>query len=508
MKNLKQLFFRYFVALLAILAMAVSIMFYAQYTKLFQYFVDESVESAHSLAINLEATVLFESLEDFQDLTRNLKFFTMEIEKGDKLFARNGFYDYTVLKKSGENYDYRNGKISIKTPILSQGDEIGMLYVTYEDNKLKKLIYDQLISLFIFGMVFFVSLLLLRRHLILVILKPITSLSDSFQQIVSKNDLSIRVEEDQRIVETKILVDSFNSLLLFLEVNAQKLDNLNKTLENKVKEKTISLENALDNLREAQSSIVAQEKLASLGGLTAGVAHEIKNPLNLIIGSSTLIKDILVPDLKAKLEKIESIDFNYVSTLSKFVDSSTLITTNGRRIDSIIKSMLLLARSGDATFIESNLREHLERSLDLAYHSFKARQNFVNVSIEKDIENDCIFSCLPQDIERAFINILDNIFFALNAKHNGKGTKAELSISLKQEGKDCIIKMKDNGTGMSPETLKKVFEPFFTTKDPGQGTGLGMSIVNDIIAAHKGKLLVKSELGEGTEIEIQFKKDT
>ncbi|EQC47571.1 sensor histidine kinase [Bacteriovorax sp. Seq25_V] len=506
MKSLRELFFRYFLTLIAILVLAVSVLFYFQYKTLFQFFVGESIDSAKSIAINLEATVLFESLEDFQDLTRNLNFYTMEVVKGDRVFARNGFYNYSFFKDINENYYYKNGKISIRTPILSQGSTIGTLYVTYEDKKLKKLIYDQCISLSIFGIVFFVLLLLLRRHLIVAILKPISTLSNSFKEIIVKNDLSIRIQDDQKIRETKILVESFNSLLLFLEVNAQKLDSLNKNLENKVREKTISLEDALTNLKEAQSSIVAQEKLASLGGLTAGIAHEIKNPLNLIIGSSTLIKDILVPDLSKKLEKGKSEEVDYESMMKKFTDVSELITINGRRIDSIIKSMLLLARSGDASFVQADLGEHIERALDLAYHSFKARQNFVNVNIDKEIPRGFTLMCLPQDIERAFINILDNIFFALNVKHNGKGTTASLKISLREVDNDYVIRLEDNGIGMSEETLQKVFEPFYTTKDPGQGTGLGMSIVNDIVTAHKGKLNVTSTLDVGTTIEIHFKK--
>ena len=292
------------------------------------------------------------------------------------------------------------------------------------------------------------------------------------------------------------------------EINA----NLEETVQRRTHELTIKsdeLSRSLEELKELQTQLVAQEKLASLGALSAGIAHEIKNPINLINGSAEIIVECAKDSLPEQLEILKK-DFSeeniadFVEEIDVLRDTSDIIMNNAKRADRIVKSMLQQSRSENAELAQVNLKTIVEDSYKLAYHSMRATSPFDLTEII-ELEDVAELRACGADLERALINVFDNAFYALRDKKNrvDGDYRPELLVSLAATEDDCVeIVVRDNGMGIPQDVKDRILQPFFTTKPTGEGTGLGLSMVNDVVVAHRGRFVIDSEENEYTAMKM------
>jgi two-component system NtrC family sensor kinase len=269
------------------------------------------------------------------------------------------------------------------------------------------------------------------------------------------------------------------------------------------------LAQSLDNLQTAQDRLVQTQKLASLGQLTAGIAHEIKNPLNFVNNFSALSSEML-DELQETLQRVQSdektraeID-DLTDTLRANLDK---IEQHGKRADSIVKNMLLHSREGSGEHRPIDINAVVEESLNLAYHGARAEKQGFNITLERSFDPAAgEIDVFPQEITRVLLNLISNGFYAAT-KRKGEmgdgGYEPTLAATTKNLGDRVEIRIRDNGTGIPPEVKDKMFNPFFTTKPAGEGTGLGLSLSHDIIVKqHAGTIEVDTEPGEYTEFRI------
>jgi len=271
----------------------------------------------------------------------------------------------------------------------------------------------------------------------------------------------------------------------------------------------------LDDLKSTQQQMVTQEKLASLGALTAGIAHEIKNPLNFVNNFAELAVE-LVDELKEVVEsqkdKIDQEEVDNVNELLEDLEQNARkINEHGKRADSIIKSMLQHSRGKKGEAQETDINIMLEEDLNLAYHGLRAQDNTFNATIEKDLDEKMPkLKIVPQDISRVFLNIITNGFYEVHRKKAEQNGSFSPTVAIKSENfKDRVeVRIRDNGNGIPEEVQEKLFNPFFTTKPTGMGTGLGLSISYDIIVQeHKGEIKFDTKDGEYTEFVITLPKN-
>jgi signal transduction histidine kinase len=282
----------------------------------------------------------------------------------------------------------------------------------------------------------------------------------------------------------------------------------NVRLFEQVQQRTRELSLSLEELRTAQDRLVQTEKLASLGQLTAGIAHEIKNPLNFVNNFSAVsaelideLNDLLrsaVVDDKMR-EEIDELTHMLMGNLEKVVQ-------HGKRADSIVKNMLLHSREGSGEHRPADINAILEESLNLAYHGARAEKSGFNITLKRDLDPAAgMIDLYPQEITRVFLNLISNGFYAATKRKEAaeKGFEPALVATTKNLGNKVEIRIRDNGTGIPSEVREKMFNPFFTTKPAGEGTGLGLSMSHDIIVKqHAGKIDVETEPGAFTEFII------
>jgi signal transduction histidine kinase len=282
----------------------------------------------------------------------------------------------------------------------------------------------------------------------------------------------------------------------------------NVRLFEQVQERTKELSLSIEELRTAQDRLVQTEKLASLGQLTAGIAHEIKNPLNFVNNFSALsaelideLNDVLKPAaLDARIrEEIDELTHMLKGNLEKVVQ-------HGKRADSIVKNMLLHSREGAGEHRPVDINAIVEESLNLAYHGARAEKSGFNMTLKRELDPDAgMIDLYPQEITRVFLNLISNGFYAATKrKEKGEeGFEPTLSATTKNLGNRVEIRIRDNGTGIPLAVKEKMFNPFFTTKPAGEGTGLGLSMSHDIVVKqHGGKIDVDTEPGAFTEFII------
>ena len=271
-------------------------------------------------------------------------------------------------------------------------------------------------------------------------------------------------------------------------------------------------EQALADLKEAQANLVHAEKMASLGQLTAGIAHEIKNPLNFVNNFAQTsiellgeLREVVGPGLDTLGEDPRGEAEEIFEALISDLDT---ISNNGRRADGIVKNMLLHSRGGVSDHEATDVNAAVEESLNLAYHGERARDSGFNIAIEHDFDPEAgAADLLPQEISRVLVNLFGNSFYATCKRKEAqdKGYEPTIKVATRSLGDAVEIRVRDNGIGMSEAVRKKLFTPFFTTKPTGEGTGLGLSLSYDIITQqHKGSIIVESEAGAFTEIVIRL----
>jgi GAF domain-containing protein len=269
------------------------------------------------------------------------------------------------------------------------------------------------------------------------------------------------------------------------------------------------IERSLKDLRTTQDRLVQTQKLASLGQLTAGIAHEIKNPLNFVNNFSAVSAE-LIDELQEALGKVKG-DANTLAEVAELTDTLRdnlgKIVQHGKRADSIVKNMLLHSREGSGERLPVDINALVQEAVNLAYHGARAEKQSFNITVEKSIDPTVgQIDCFPQEIIRVLLNLISNGFYAATkrkAQANSGDYEPTLTAATKNLGDRVEIRIRDNGTGIPPEVKEKMFNPFFTTKPAGEGTGLGLSISHDIIVKqHSGSIEVDSQPGEYTEVHI------
>ncbi len=318
--------------------------------------------------------------------------------------------------------------------------------------------------------------------------------------------------------EIETLADRFNQM-------AAKVQESHDTLEAKVEARTeelqareqearaarLAAEQALSDLHKAQDRLVETQKLASLGQLTAGIAHEIKNPLNFVNNFAELsaeLTDELCEVLAAKDAALPDAARAEINDLARTLNGNLAkIVEHGRRADSIVKNMLLHSRAGAGERRPADLNALVEESLNLAYHGARAENPAFNVNLRRDLD-PCVgeVELFPQEITRVLLNLFGNGFYAVRERQRSApqpGFEPTLWVATRVLPKGVEIRVRDNGTGIPDETRAKIFDPFFTTKPAGEGTGLGLSLSFDIVVKqHGGSFGVESEPGAYTEFVI------
>ena len=273
-----------------------------------------------------------------------------------------------------------------------------------------------------------------------------------------------------------------------------------------------NVEDTLAELKATQAQLIQSAKMASLGELTAGIAHEIQNPLNFVNNFSEVNTE-LIDEAGLEIQKGNIAEVKVI--LNDIKENEQKINHHGKRADAIVKGMLQHSRSSSATKEPTDINKLADEYFRLAYHGLKAKNKSFSTTLKTDFdENIGNVNIIPQDIGRVILNLITNAFHAVNEKMKSEieGYEPTVTVSTKKmnarsdypagPGK-VEIKIVDNGNGIPPEVLDKIFQPFFTTKPTGQGTGLGLSISNDIITqAHGGELKVITTDGEGTEFII------
>ena len=282
---------------------------------------------------------------------------------------------------------------------------------------------------------------------------------------------------------------------------------------NKLESAKAQIEKTLVGLKQAQAQLVQSEKMASLGELTAGIAHEIQNPLNFVNNFSDvnteLIDELNAERLKPNAERDEQLENEILNDIK---ENEQKINNHGKRADAIVKGMLQHSRKTSGQKEPTDINALADEYLRLSYHGLRAKDKTFNaemipIAIGTDFDGSIgKINIIPQDIGRVLLNLFNNAFYAVNEQktRNPESYKPTVSVTTMQCDNKVEIIVKDNGNGIPQNIVDKIFQPFFTTKPTGEGTGLGLSLAYDIIKAHGGELKVESKEGEGSEFIIQL----
>ena len=312
--------------------------------------------------------------------------------------------------------------------------------------------------------------------------------------LMEKKDAATRESKNKQNLTIFALAIVVLSVLIIVMVQLR---------NNKAKQKAnVLLETALTDLKATQTQLIQSEKLASLGELTAGIAHEIQNPLNFVNNFSDVNRELLL-EMKDALLKGNMNEA--VELTDNLIENEEKINHHGKRADAIVKGMLQHSKSGSGKKETTNINALAAEYLRLAYHGMRAKEKSFKATMRTDYDDKLDhIQIVPQDIGRVLLNLYNNAFYAVFVKDQEEknGYVPTVSVSTRKRGKKIEIGVKDNGNGIPQKVLDKIFQPFFTTKPTGQGTGLGLSISYDIVKAHGGDLRVVSANGAGAEFLI------
>jgi signal transduction histidine kinase len=335
--------------------------------------------------------------------------------------------------------------------------------------------------------------------------------SISFNEQIKLQHLEAQQLRSQTRIRTWTMILGIGVLLLISGILYRNNKQQKKDKEN--------IEKAYEKLKSAQSQLIQSEKMASLGELTAGIAHEIQNPLNFVNNfsevSNEMIQEIKEERSKKQEDRDEALQDEILEDISKNLEK---INQHGKRADAIVKGMLLHSRSSSGTKELTDINALCDEYLRLAYHGLRAKDKSFNANFETDFDESIgTINIVPQDIGRVVLNLLTNAFYAVNERKSNPqppegGAAYEPKVTITTKSKKSasgdlvvIVSVTDNGNGIPASVKEKIFQPFFTTKPTGKGTGLGLSLSYDIIKAHGGELQVQTEEGKGSTFIITLK---
>jgi two-component system, NtrC family, sensor kinase len=383
---------------------------------------------------------------------------------------------------------------SFETPIMSGSVLVG--FSTRAINAGRQRI--KITSLIVSGIVLGIGILLgfwLARN----ISTPVMALRNAAIR-VREGDFSSRVNcrPGDEIAD---LGRSFNEMVDYLSRTTKELQQANHSLATT----NDTLHNTVLELKATQNQLIQKEKMASLGELTAGIAHEIQNPLNFVNNFSAINRSLI----EEMLEELEKGDVGEAIAIAQDVKvNGERIDSHGKRADAIVKGMLQHSRISTGEKKPTNINALADEFLRLSYHGLRARDSSFNASFKTEFDESIQdIEVAPEDLSRVLLNLCNNAFYAVTEKRKAadKDYKPLVMVTTKRVNDKVEIIVKDNGTGIPKKVFDKIFHPFFTTKPAGQGTGLGLSLSYDIvIKGHGGELLVRTEEGQGTEFIVQL----
>jgi len=316
-----------------------------------------------------------------------------------------------------------------------------------------------------------------------------------------------RTRPDGRIIEVRRNpVPGGGFVLIFSDITER------KRAEEAIRVARDAAEAALHELQTAQASLVHAQKMAALGQVTAGIAHEIKNPLNFVNNFASLSVELLDELKHATAQAMGALDpgkrSEIVETIGMLTGNLEKIVEHGRRADGIVRSMLQHSRGSSENRQPTDLNALVEETLNLAYHGARAQDQSFDITLERDLgRNLAPVEVVPQELTRVLLNLISNGFYAANKRSSeGDGTcRPTLKVTTREFGEGIEVRVRDNGIGIPLENREKLFQPFFTTKPTGEGTGLGLSISYEIVTKqHGGTITVDSEVGEFTEFTVRL----
>ena len=282
----------------------------------------------------------------------------------------------------------------------------------------------------------------------------------------------------------------------------------NERLKKAVEERTAELSRSLEHLKSTQAQLIQSEKMASLGELTAGIAHEIKNPLNFVNNFSEVSGE-LIEEAQQEIDKGDLEEIKFI--LQDLKDNLSKINHHGKRAGSIVKGMLEHSRKSEGKKEITDLNQLADECLRLSFHGLRAKDKSFSAEFKTEFDPDLPkVEVVTQDIGRVILNLINNAFYAVNEKatlqkiQGDHEYKPQVIVSTKKSENGVEISVLDNGSGIPNSIKEKIFQPFFTTKPTGSGTGLGLSLSYDIVKAHGGELWVTSKEGEGTEFSLRL----
>lgn len=352
--------------------------------------------------------------------------------------------------------------------------------------------------------------------------KPLIHLTQSARKL-SKGDFSVSASIQIRSRdEVGILAATFIEMSNELKNSYEKLEDYSKTLEQKVADRTSALAeknkalaDTLEQLKTTQNQLIVSEKLASLGALTAGIAHEIKNPLNFVNNFAQLIIEMVQDLIKELAPQKPHLDPDIVEGIEAMLADLTLtadkINQHGQRADRIVQGMLAHSREAPGERQLIDLNTLVDEYVNLAYHGIRAKDSDFNVTIDKEYDQTIgKVNVVAQDLSRVFLNIVNNACYAVDKKKKDtdSGFSPTIWVRTKNFEDRVEISIRDNGPGIPPELRNKIFNPFFTTKPTGEGTGLGLSISYDIVVhEHQGEIKVDTEVGQFADFTVVLPKN-
>jgi len=332
----------------------------------------------------------------------------------------------------------------------------------------------------------------------------------NFDEAQRQKDIAAAKERYRNQLRFYVLVSAVVLFLLLSIIlyrnnrNKQKANAVLRSQKVEIEQQRTKAEQALYELKAAQTQLIQSEKMASLGELTAGIAHEIQNPLNFVNNFSDVNAE-LVDELRSELEVGNT--QSAVEIAKNIKENEQKINQHGKRADAIVKGMLQHSRTSSGQKELADINAMCGEYLRLAYHGLRAKDKDFNAKIETDFDPSVgKINIVPQEFGRVILNLINNAFYAAKPPNPLKGEFYEptITVSTKKSDTKILISVKDNGVGIPDSIKEKIFQPFFTTKPTGQGTGLGLSLTYDIIKAHGGEIEVETEEGKGSKFIIQL----
>ncbi len=347
---------------------------------------------------------------------------------------------------------------------------------------------------------FLIGWLFVGRHLV----RRLVGLAAAMRSMAGGDlEVPVEVKGNDEVTDMAKALEVFRRYAL----EVQRL-NLVEKLAEELDAKNHTLEQTLDNLKHAQEQIVAEKKLASLGQLTAGVAHEIKNPLNFVNNFSDVSVE-LIDEIEEVMEEAKEDQLDLSEEISSILSDLRLnlqkVKEHGQRADGIVRSMLDHSRATPGEWREIDMNALLKQYIDLAYHAMRAHNTDFNVTLTEDLDPKMgTFAVIPQDLGRVFLNLATNAYQAIEEKRQQSNGdyEPELRIASRRLEEHAEFYIRDNGPGIPEKMREQIFEPFVTTKKPGEGTGLGLSLTTDILTRHGGAIHLDTEEGAFTEMRI------